>query len=236
MEPSRVLLKWSETPIGTKIHTQIRHTLNRLMSKHRGSYLLNVGIPDTAELLPEVKIPFKWSLSSNTKDPIYYDLLSELDTLPFPDNQFDVIIVGYLGLYNYSTDDLFKELYRILNDNGLLFLVDVSPWSPLAWQFGNYIIKSGGKYSFNSLHSVCRKLKLENFQIDDFEHLSYMPPIQNERILKYTQFFEALGPLLLFIPAGFYWVCARKVNFNVMPLTSYWIPNLEGTEKLELIS
>lgn len=236
MEPLSVILEWSKTPLGSHLHRDIKRLFEGQLSNKPGAYLLNVGLPDTNEFLERINIPFKWSVTEGSADPLYNDVLATLDALPFPDKMFNFIILTYPGFGNVETKAHFEELMRVLRDNGTLLVLDINPWSPLAWQFKAFLKQRSFKYHFNTVHSMCRKLKQMGMRIDDYENFFYTLPIQNEKLVGRTSFIEALGRLLLLWPSGSYLISARKINYNLVPINAAWASSIQGTEELELIS
>lgn len=85
-------------------------------------------------------------LEGKIKYPDIDFLVGTADSLPYPDNSFDMIIFGFC-LYLCDRSDLFKIAYeadRCLRDQGTLVIVDFSPPFP----FKNSYAHHEGVYSF----------------------------------------------------------------------------------------
>lgn len=236
MEAERILLKWLKTSIGAQLQREILHHVQKLVKPGQGSYLLSLGLPDSTETLRDLRVPFKWSLAETLNEPIYYDGLAHFDALPFPDKLFDFVIVAYPGLYPNDLSLFLQEIERILTPDGHLLWFDVHPWSLLGYTFKRFVKQRGGKYRFHSLSPLCRRMKQNHFRITEMDNFFYRIPTQNEQLLHRLKFMETIGPLSLIMPAGCYGICARKTNYNVIPVADKWVNTLETDEKLELIS
>lgn len=237
MEAERVLLKWMKTPVGQLLQREIQQHIYSQIGKPSGSYLLSLGLPDSSEMLQDLQIPFKWSISEGLNEPIYFDGMAHFDALPFQNELFDFVILAYPGFYQNDMNLLFQEIERVLAPDGQLILFDVNPISMLGTLFKKFVSKNNSHYQFRSLNPVCRNIKQYAFCIDEIDTFFYRFPKQDEVFLKRMRFMETLAPLLLFVPAGFYSICAKKVNYNVISIADKWrVPVESAGEVFKLIS
>lgn len=56
------------------------------------------------------------------------------ECLPLPDKSVDAVVLPHTLEFTRSPHPLLREINRVLNDRGRLFILGFSPWSPWAWR------------------------------------------------------------------------------------------------------
>tara|TARA_B100000575_G_C23023250_1_gene589255 strand:+ start:362 stop:1087 length:726 start_codon:yes stop_codon:yes gene_type:complete len=116
------------------------------------------------------------------------DLSAEIQKLPFQESSIDNIVLIHSLDINESPHAAFREIDRIIKDDGQIIIAGFNRVSPLAiysiLPFKS-IFKNKDYVGINRLHDW---MSLFSYEVQQIININKIPPVKNENILKYFKF------------------------------------------------
>ncbi len=93
-----------------------------------------VGIDISEQMLEIAKEKFKKHINTDVSL-----LIADVENMPFPDNSFDVVTIGF-GIRNFENiEKAIKEIYRVLKPNGQYSIIEITlPNKSIRWLYSLY--------------------------------------------------------------------------------------------------
>ena len=116
-----------------------------------------IGVDVSREMLNILKKKF----------PQVETVLADVENLPFEDNRFDLVMANFLIVHLKDLDLAFREIYRVLKDDGFLILTNINQRKAPKLKAGNeeVIIKS----FYHRPEDVIKNLEENFFKIEKEE-------------------------------------------------------------------
>lgn len=132
------LQQWSVSPRGQQLLELEKRELQRLLPDVFGRHLLQVGSwLGGTQLLSSAETLHRAVLGTVSDEGV--SALIEPERLPLPEKSVDAVVLPHTLEFADSPHQVLREVARVLNDRGRLFLFGFSPWSlwalrrPLGW-------------------------------------------------------------------------------------------------------
>lgn len=124
---------WNRSPRGQRLLALESSELARLLPEIFGRHVLQIGnwgerdgLIASAETLHHAVL--------GTLQEAGVAAVIEHDRLPLPEKSVDAVVLPHTLEFARSPHPLLREINRVLNDRGRLFVLGFSPWSPWAWR------------------------------------------------------------------------------------------------------
>jgi len=207
----RALNKWFGSPLGIAVADDFTGQLTPLNDYLRGETLIQLCHCGGNPWLDFLNFKHKWLVSPYfTDQPV--DLVCSLNQIPINRNSVDCVIAPLTIEPFGSSHSLIDEIDRILKPMGFIILLSINPWSlwggamksGLLHCFENNKIKMRTPFNMNRIFMQrgYRQCLLTNF--------CYIPPFNNQAIIKKLTIFNEIGKILWPFPSGFYCYIAQK--------------------------
>lgn len=202
---------WFYSPLGLAVADQFKMQLTLVLDYLKGDSLIQLGSCGQNPWLDILQFKDKWLVSPFAiKNQAH--LVSSLNQIPLVRNSVDCILAPLTIEPFTNTTYLIDELDRILKPMGYIVFFGINPWS--LW---GAAIKCGLLHCFIPhkirLHSpfhLNRVLMQRGYRQCSLSNFHYIPPINNQSLLKKMQIFNEIGKIFWPFPSGFYCYIAQK--------------------------
>lgn len=223
----QALERWFSRSPGRDLLRQEQVSLEAVLSRLFGYYLLQVGFP-VFQITP--------GLAGRIRSVVL--LMPELPTRPTPpgwvcgnplqlpvaSDSVDAVLLQHTLDFSVNPRQLLREAERVLVPEGRLIIVGFNPWS--LWGGWRLFLRSAGGVPwcghFLSQHRLHDWLSLLGFDLEETKSLMFKPPIRQPVLTTRLQWLEEFGtrgwPLL----GGVYIIQAVKRVSTLAPLKPYW--------------
>jgi hypothetical protein len=208
------LNEWFQTPLGLCVANEFSSQLEPINNYLKGETLLQLGNCGLNPWLKSLNFNRKWIASPfNLGSTI--NLECSLNQIPLNRNSLDCVLAP-LTLEPFGTNySLIDEIDRVLKPMGFIVLLSINPWSlwggamkcGLLHCYDNRMIKMRTPFHVNRvfLQRGYRQCSLSNF--------CYIPPVNNDGLIKKLTFIDEVGKMLWPFPSGFYCYIAQKYEY-----------------------
>ena len=169
------------------IRNQELLSIKKILSQHNGKKILEIGGKDgyLAKILEE------WgyeviSIDINPSSKYFSVKKMNAINLEFNNNSFDIIFSSQVIAHIKEKNLLFKEINRVIKNEGLIIHVVPSSWWSLITNFWHYILLSKTVYKKISIKSNVKEFtnKIENKQLlqkNRIKNLLFYHPLGSEK-------------------------------------------------------
>lgn len=219
----RAMQGWESTPLGRAIFRQQQQQLDDLLSGLFGYHLLEMSSFDLPDLSAASRISHRFK-AAPLRD-LGGAVLTELDSLPLPDESIDVVVLHHVLEYATNPHQILRETNRVLIARGHVIIVGFNPWSLQgAYKVLAQWIGAGG---------VWRRASLQPRRLKDWLHLLDCEPVALQRgfhrlpvnhagTLERFRFWESLSEKIRSPLGGYYILVARKDRVGMTPIKPVW--------------
>ncbi len=164
---------WLRSPRGRRQVAAEERELRRLLPDVFGRMLLQVGSWGRDRRL----ISSAETLSASVFGTVAISgtsALGEPERLPFPDRSIDAILLPHTLEFTPLPHNVLREVNRVLNDRGRLFVLGFNPMGLWAWRehFGMRYRGYPPGARYYPVHRVSDWLELLDFEVDTVRHFS----------------------------------------------------------------
>lgn len=205
------LNKWFQSPLGLSIAQEFKEQLEWVNEYLRGDCLLQLGNCGNNPWLDALKFNKKW-IASPFISQNKINLECAFNQIPLNRNSLDCIVAPLTMEPFGASYSLIDEIDRVLKPMGYVVILSINPWSlwggamklGLLDCYNQRAVKMRSPFSMNRifLQRGYRQCSLSNF--------CYIPPINNQKIIKKMVFIDEVGKMLWPFPSGLYCYIAQK--------------------------
>ena len=210
--------EWLESPLGRYVAQREQRIFDRVVPDLFGFYALQMGAA-SLPLLSTSRVVNRWTVAWDTAG----DFLAEPDQLPFPDNQFDLILMPHVLEFQSLPHETLREVFRVLRPEGRLLLTGFNPYSLYGTKrfFGR---ERAGIWAgeFITLSRVKDWLTLLGFDLVDGELTCYNVPARREGSLERLEWVARAGDRWWPFAGGVYYLHAIKRVAGVRLMKPDW--------------
>ncbi len=210
--------EWLSSPLGRYVSERERRIFERVVPDLFGFYALQMGAASLS-LLSTSRVVNRWTVAWDTEG----DFLAEPDQLPFPDNQFDLIVMPHVLEFQSLPHETLREVFRVLRPEGRLLLTGFNPYSLYGTKrfFGR---ERTGIWAaeFIALSRVKDWLTLLGFDLVDGELTCYNVPARREGSLERLEWVARAGDRWWPFAGGVYYLHAVKRVAGVRLMKPDW--------------
>lgn len=210
----RALDEWFQTPLGMAVAHEFIADLEPVIGHLRGETLLQLGHCGTNPWLNSLKYDRKWVASPFIIDQSI-NVQSSLSQIPLARNSVDCVIVP-LTLEPFGPSfSLIDEIDRVLNPMGYVVFLCINPYSlwGAALKGGLLGCYSDNKVKLRTPFNLNRIFLQRGYRQNSLSNFCYIPPINNQRLIKKLSFLDEVGKMLWPVPSGFFCYIAQKYEF-----------------------
>ncbi len=206
-----VLELWRRSPRGRRVLDLECLELARYLPDVFGRHVLQVGSWGVADSLIATAGTLHYGVIGTVADGV--SAVADPQRLPILSKSVDAVVLPHTLEFSRSPHHVLREVDRILNDRGRLFVLGFSAWGTWAWRarlgLGNRAFPPGGR--FFSVGRVTDWLELLDFEIAEVRRFGVGFPWMTTHTVG-----EAWSPASLISPlAEAYLIVARK---RVLPM------------------
>ncbi len=210
--------EWLASPLGRYVAYREQRIFDRAVPDLFGFYALQMGAA-SLPLLSASRVVNRWTVAWDTEG----DFVAEPDQLPFPDNQFDLIVMPHVLEFQSLPHETLREVFRVLRPEGRLLLTGFNPYSLYGTKrfFGR---EREGVWAaeFIALSRVKDWLTLLGFDLVDGELTCYNVPTRRERSLERLEWVARAGDRWWPFAGGVYYLHAVKRVAGVRLMKPDW--------------
>ncbi len=216
---------WHNSIYGKEFYKTELNTLKNNLNNIFGFHVLQIGADESnylKDLGDKLKINHKITLSNNlsTDLPTTKNILFANDCfIPLASQSIDAVLMAHAFEFTSDPHALLREIDRILLPEGHLIILSFNPWSlwglrkTFTFRKPPQMEKSfpwddSGRW-FSS-RRVTDWLSLLNYKVTFKQHYFFRPYISNEKLFRYTKFFENIGKIIPLGAAGFCIIAVKK--------------------------
>jgi hypothetical protein len=202
---STALNNWFLTPHGMRVSRAFAAELNQVSGQLRGMSLLQLGNCGENPWLSSLKFPYKWIISPNDVSS-NISLVGSLTKLPIDRWSIDCVIAP-LSMEMFARDkNPIEEIDRVLKPMGYVVFLGINPCSFWGAALYCHHVKffELEKLTLTSSLSVKRTMHQLGYKQCLLTDFYYLPPINNERVIKKCEFINEMGKMIWPFPSGFY--------------------------------
>lgn len=213
--PSRIAEdfdKWLQTPYGRHIQELQCQALAELLEGSAGFRAMELLLSATSSCKEKAPQMHCFALAQD-QGQSNIGAVCEYDSLPLPSDVVDVALVNHVLDYCDNPHQSLKEVARVLQPSGKVFIVGFNPLSPLG--LGRWLLRhvSGSiQWRSRGLSSLRLTdwLKLLGFHCDQVVYGGFCLPIQSRRYLSRLSRLERWASRLKLPLGDFYIIVATK--------------------------
>lgn len=195
--------------LGQQLHQQEMLFFQEHLQQFAPQYLLQIGCLKRIDFRqPEQNLHLIQS------ENLPADILSSSTQTPWADQTFDCIILAHELDCVAEPYILLHEMWRIVQAHGILILTSFNPYS--LWRLGKWGNMPDITHAI-PLSTLKPKLQEMGWQIEQGQFMNYLPPLQQESLLKYCQFMELVGKRWYPHGAAVYGLVLRKTVLGKIP-------------------
>ncbi len=217
----QALNTWFMSPLGLAVADEFARQLDQVKDYLKGDTLLQLGSCGKNQWLNSFAYNHKWLASPFTVNN-EIQLECAFNQIPLNRNSVDCVLAPLI-LEPFGTSfTLIDEIDRILKPMGLIVLMNINPWS--LW---GAALKSGMLHCYHEKNvkmrtafNLNRIFLQRGYRQCSLSNFCYIPPINNQSIIKKLSFFDEIGKMVWPFPSGFYCYIAQKYE----PISPALIP------------
>lgn len=236
---SNSLEAWFESDIGQKLLAEEQRMLDQILPSLFGYHQLQAGIGILPNSLRQSTVSHKFLVSpveglgedhhrrrKEAHEPV--QLRGCLDQLPIQNDSVDSAVLHHSLEFEPNVNQILRETARVLMPGGSLVIVGFNPWSLWGfWRYGVFKSASGPWSSrFVSPHRLSEWLELLDFEVEGSESAYYLPPINNQKVLKWFSWLQPLFSRWFSQFGACYILVAKKRVSLVTPIRPKWRPKV----------
>jgi len=221
MTQSKGLTAWSETKVGRSVTKLLEKELATFLPKLQGTFAVQIGQLNHANLLSLAKMPFKILLDPEPKKIAgLTSVRSHLHTLPFASASVDCLILSFTQQCVVDLLAFYHEVERILSPGGYVCVIGLNPFSFFGlFRYAFLCCPSSRRYfpwnrGLISKGQIKRQFSELGLSLKKEKRLFFRPPFASPCLIKAFQWMDNL-PILekLPLPSGLYLIWMQK---NIM--------------------
>lgn len=225
--------RWYHKPLGRALLRAESEQLSTLLPNMFGYYLLQLGLTSQHAWLSDSPIRNKVFLS-----PEHFDrqasLICPIETLPFPENSIDVILIPHTLDLISNPARVLEEACRVLIPEGHLIIFGFNPIS--FWGLFR-LFKSKTKVPWLSHSATSQKMRVMlkelAMEVESVNSFFYRLPFKNIDLLRKTLFLESIGKIIWPYPGNAYCLVAKKSMATPTLIKPKWsVKALYGKKKV----
>ncbi len=114
-----------------------------------------------------------------------------------------------------TSNSLIDEIDRILNPMGFIVLLNLNPWSlwGAAMKLGRLHCYENHKVKMRTPFNLNRLFIQRGYRQCSLNNFCYIPPVNNQSLIKKLTFFDEVGKMIWPFPSGFYCYIAQKYEY-----------------------
>lgn len=231
----RALNTWFTTPQGARVGMAIADELKKLASEINGEKLLQLGHCGENSWLSALHFPHKW-IATPYVDLEKVSLVSSLKALPIIRDSLDCVIAPLTLEAFLPGSHPLDEIDRVLKPMGHVFFIGINPLSfwGAALKWGYLSCLGHEQATLTSSFSLKRMMFNRGYIQRANSSFYYIPPFNNEKLIKRGEFFNEMGKMLWPFPAGFYCLIMQKYQPSATLVQEVSENNLALTRKSSL--
>lgn len=208
------LNEWFSSPLGLSVAHEFIVQLEPLKEFLKGETLLQLGNCAENPWLNILDFKHKW-VASPFEVNQHVDLECSLHQLPLNRNSLDCVVVP-LSLEAFGNSmSLIDEIDRVVKPMGYIVLLSLNPWS--LW---GVAIKLGLLNCYHDRHvkmrtpfNLNRIFLQRGYRQCVLNNFCYIPPVNNQSVIKKLIFLDEVGKMIWPFPSGFYCYIAQKYEY-----------------------
>lgn len=216
--------QWLKSPFAHSLmEIEKQHLLKSLMVKP-GEKILVLGSKLQASMFSHLTnntIYFASNIFSDIEQ--HTDVIVEYQSLPFPSQFFDHIVLPHTLDFSTSYVKTLREANWALKPDGTLTVIGFNFWS--LWGIRKlFSIRHKAPWCgyFRSYWRIKDAFDLLNYEIINMQRFCYRPPFQNLTLYKICWIIEVILQFLFPFAYGIYLVSAKKKIYGLTPLRPKW--------------
>lgn len=215
------LNQWFDSFLGNTLATEFSKQLQPILTCLQGENLLQLGQCAKNLWLDQLSFSNKW-IAAPFSDDQHINLVCSFNQIPLNRNSVDCILAPLTlePFTNYL--HLIEEMDRILKPMGYIVLLSINPWSLWggATKCGMVHSFAEKKITMHTPFHINRQFMQRGYRQCLLNHFFYLPPVNNQLLLKKLSFFNEIGKMLWPFPSGFYCYIAQKYEPIAPTLTA----------------
>ncbi len=223
---ARGMREWFGQQPGLSYLEQEKASLNELLPKLFGYYLIQLGMAESLDdIMQECRIGSCLVLATDkSSDPVRIDAQVSIPHLPIASDSVDAVLLPHTLDFTPNPHQVLREAERILIPEGRIIISGFNPWS--IWGLYRLMLQHRGRVpwcaQFISLFRLQDWLRLLNFNVEIIKPVMYRPPLKSEALLSKLQFLENANPKYFsFVSAGYVVQAVKRVT-TLTPIRPGW--------------
>jgi hypothetical protein len=207
----QTLHEWFQSPLGLFLAEEFLRELEPAKKYLRGDILLQLNSCGDNLWLDNLNYIHKW-IASPFMLKQNVNLEFSLNQIPLARNSVDCVLAP-LTLEPFGTNmGLIDEIDRVLKSMGFVVLLCINPWSlwGAAMKLGLLHCYDSRKIKMLSPFNLNRLFIQRGYRQCSLSNFCYIPPVNNQSIIKKLSFFDEIGKMIWPFPSGFYCYIAQK--------------------------
>lgn len=204
------LNEWFKSPLGQYVTREFAQEVDAVAHLLKGNTLVQLGHYGDNLWLNSLDFKNKWL--SFPKVEAGVDLPCSFNQIPIIRDSVDCVVVP-LGLEPYNNSlSLIDEVDRILKPMGCVIFLSLNPWSLWGAAIKSRLFNCFAESSIKmrSPYELNRVLLQRGYRQCSLTYFGYLPPINNNRVIKKLAVLNEIGKMIWPVPAGFYCYIAQK--------------------------
>lgn len=229
----RILKDWFRTPLGHFVSQEFTEQLTSYSACLKGDSLLQLGDCGDNYWLDALDYDNKWIASPfNSSSPV--QLETSLNQLPINRNSLDCVVVPLTMEPFGNNPSLIDELDRVLKPMGFVVLLGINPFSiwGAALKTGFLHCYDNKQVKMRSAFQINRLFTQRGYRQCCLNNFCYIPPVNNESVIKKLIFLDEIGKMVWPFPSGLYCFIAQKYE-HITPALAVSIPKVELSKEYE---
>jgi SAM-dependent methyltransferase len=169
----QTLATWTQSPRAQRLLALEASELRRVLPEVFGRHVLQIGNWGGGDALIACAETLHHAVLGTVNDGCVGAVI-EHDRLPLANSSVDAVVLPHTLEFARSPHPLLREVDRVLNDRGRLFVLGFSPWNPWAWRqrLGLRHRAFPASAHFYGAGRVADWLELLDFEIADLRRFS----------------------------------------------------------------
>lgn len=218
----------SQQFLGTKLLEAEKKQFAALLERHFGKHAGLIGVPYQSSLFNATQLLSHTLITPLSNHKLGY-VESDLYNLPILTGSMDLIMLPHTLEFIDNPRQLLVEACRIIKPEGLILISGFNPYS--LWGLKKKLAKNKPYFpeaNFINARKIINWLKLADFVIEKQKFTLFVPPINNEHLLKKFSFLEKLNGKWFPNLGGVYIILARAKVVPFTPIRLKWKQQLSG--------
>jgi SAM-dependent methyltransferase len=219
----RQLECWYQKPAGRYLLEREQALVAQQLDKVFGYHLLQLGVTGNQPLGLDTALNHK--IYATLIGGPGTGLMSELDSLPFPNDSIDAVVVHHCMEFADNPHQLLREVQRILAPQGHVVVVGFNPWSPVGagLRIRRYLPQQLWRHARPmGVHRLRDWLHLLGSEVESVAYTYSFPPVGGERLHHGLARLDGFTSRHNWLTGGVYVLHAQKQVSGLTPTRLSW--------------